>query len=223
MSESQIDNCCKELCAEFKIKDESRCKKILTSFFASKPESQPQSIVSGCSSIIKSGERKNKPCGQAVVPGTDMCKRHTPKTDQPTPTPKTKPVKEKEEEEKKKEKKPTTTKVKKGEIQQNTPVFKAIEEKRETFKVQKNKFNNFVHKETGFVFNQQTHKVFGVQNEDGTIAALSVKDIELCKDNHWDFEIPDKVITEKPTVNVRRPTVTVEDDDDDDEEEEDEQ
>ncbi len=204
MSTNQIEECCKELCAEFNIKRVDKCKSILQAFF---PQQEVKTTTEGCTSIIKSGERKNKPCGQTVVTGTNFCKRHTPKDEEKTPsTPKP----------------PAAPKGKKTEIQNNTPVLKQIEEKRESFRVQKNKFNNFVHKETNFVFNQQTHKVIGVQNDDGTIAPLSTKDIELCKDNKWEFEIPDKVRTSAPIVAKRKPTVTVMDDDDDEDDEEDE-
>ena len=210
MNAKKITDCCEKLCSSFTITNKEECTRILQSFFGEKEEEKTNitrgssGSSSGCVSILKSGTNKNKPCGKTVKPGTNYCGSHTPK-EESSVTPSTTPSVS------------VAPKTKKGgEIQTNLPIMDKIIQTRESFKVQKNKFDNFVHKETGFVFNPTTKKVIGKQNEeDGTILALSVKDIELCKENRWDFEIPTKVRTDKPEVTKRKVTVTVEDDDED--------
>lgn len=223
MTEQQIDDCCEKLCSVFSITNKKDCKSILVSFFAPSVKEDTKIVTTttvGCQSLLKSGARKNQPCGQTVKPGTTFCGTHTPKeasssTSSSTSISAPKITKEPKEPKVKKE-------VKKGEMQVNLPIIEKIMQTRETFKVQLNKFNNFVHKETNFVFNQTTKKVIGKQQEDGTILALSVKDIELCKENHWDFEIPTKVRTDQPDVVKRKVTVTVEDDEGEEESDEEE-
>ena len=45
---------------------------------------------------------------------------------------------------------------------------------------EKNEDDNFEHKETGFVIDPKTKKVFGKQNEDGEVLELTIEDIDLC-------------------------------------------
>ena len=86
----------------------------------------------------------------------------------------------------------------------------------------KNKFGNFEHVPTGFVFDNKTDEAIGKQNNDGTIQPLTLNDIELCKENNWCFRPGLKVLSNGEST-VKKPTVIVEDDDDydsqDDEEE----
>lgn len=69
----------------------------------------------------------------------------------------------------------------------------------------RNKFGNFEHTETNFVFNEKTEKVYGKQNPDGSISQLSVDDINICNKFKFSYDIPsnlqqnsaaDKVLTE---------------------------
>lgn len=54
----------------------------------------------------------------------------------------------------------------------------------------RNKFGNFEHPETGFIFHEKTEKVFGKQNPDGSIASLTVDDINICNKYKFGFDIP---------------------------------
>lgn len=71
----------------------------------------------------------------------------------------------------------------------NTTQVMSILEKLERDKIHidvlRNEFNNFEHKETGFVFNPFNKKVKGVQLEDGTIRNLTNDEIEICKDYNF--------------------------------------
>lgn len=51
----------------------------------------------------------------------------------------------------------------------------------------RNKFGNYEHGETGFLFCRDTHKVYGRQNRNGTIAKLTIKDYEKCRSLGVDF------------------------------------
>jgi len=46
--------------------------------------------------------------------------------------------------------------------------------------VKKNKFNNYEHEKTGFLFNGETRKVYGKQRNDGSVAPLTAEDAEVC-------------------------------------------
>jgi hypothetical protein len=54
----------------------------------------------------------------------------------------------------------------------------------------RNKFGNFEHPETGFIFHEKTEKVFGKQNPDGSIASLTLDDINICNKYKFGFDIP---------------------------------
>ena len=54
----------------------------------------------------------------------------------------------------------------------------------------RNKFGNFEHTDTNFVFNEKTEKVYGRQNADGTVSPLTVDDINLCNKFKFSYDIP---------------------------------
>lgn len=54
----------------------------------------------------------------------------------------------------------------------------------------RNKFGNFEHTDTNFVFNEKTEKVYGRQNADGTVSPLAVDDINLCNKFKFSYDIP---------------------------------
>jgi hypothetical protein len=202
-----------------------------------------------CTALLKSGARSNQPCGSTVVAGTTFCKRHTPKDEESTTrlvnkprTSKNDEDNEEEEEEKKveqtvvkkvkkvAEKKTESVDKKKIEKKKSTalnnegkPIFDIIEKRRSLFQVMKNKFGNYEHVPTGFVFDNKTDEAYGKQNIDGTITPLTLNDIELCKENNWSYRPGIKVLSNTENV-VKKPAVIVEDDDDynsqDDEDEE---
>jgi hypothetical protein len=55
--------------------------------------------------------------------------------------------------------------------------------------IKENKFGNHTHEETGFVFNKNK-KVYGRENPDGTIVAISKDDIDICNKYKFEFEYP---------------------------------
>jgi hypothetical protein len=59
--------------------------------------------------------------------------------------------------------------------------------------IKKNKFNNYEHMPTAFVFNKSTKTVIGKQSESGDIIELTSDDIELCNEFKFKFKIPDKL------------------------------
>lgn len=54
----------------------------------------------------------------------------------------------------------------------------------------RNKFGNFEHPDTNFVFNEKTEKVYGRQNADGTVSPLTVDDINLCNKFKFSYDVP---------------------------------
>ena len=117
----------------------------------------------------------------------------------------------------------TGVETKKAEPQVALPTPKLIS-KPEPTAIHRNKFGNFEHNETGFVFNQVTTAVFGKQNADGSISSLTVEDINLCNKYKFTYNIPSKLSgTEKVELaELDEDDVEVIEIDEDEEEEEEE-
>jgi hypothetical protein len=60
-----------------------------------------------------------------------------------------------------------------------------------TIKIVKNKYNNYCHNETKFVFDNITKRVIGVQLENGNIRCLKKDDIDTCKLYKFRYNIPE--------------------------------
>jgi hypothetical protein len=60
--------------------------------------------------------------------------------------------------------------------------------------IKRNKFQNFEHEETSFVFDKDK-KVYGKQNSDGSIDTLSKEDINLCNKYKFLYIIPNNLDT----------------------------
>jgi hypothetical protein len=220
--ESKIQDCAKQLSSTFKIKDDiSKIEDILKTFFlTSASSSTTTNNNTGCTSVIKSGERKGKPCGLQCVAGKTTCKRHST-SDEKEESKTTVKTTTKSEVKTDSKKEPATKKTISAQTKESPSVFKKIEQNIKTFNVMRNAFGNYEHKETGFIFDTtKTQTVVGKQHSDGTISPLSLNDIELCKENNWNFEIPLKLSTasEPKDKSVKRNLVTVVDDDDDEDE-----
>lgn len=56
--------------------------------------------------------------------------------------------------------------------------------------IRRNEFGNFEHKDTSFVFNQETNKVYGKQHIDGSILSLTPEDINICNKFKFNYDIP---------------------------------
>jgi hypothetical protein len=72
-------------------------------------------------------------------------------------------------------------------------IIKKLAEKIPKLEIKKNEFGNYEHKETSFVFDSKTQKVYGKQNEDGTISELSSEDINLCNKHKFSYLIPNNL------------------------------
>ena len=48
------------------------------------------------------------------------------------------------------------------------------------------------------IFDEMSKKVVGKQNNDGTMAVLTVGDIESCKEYNFEYEIPSTIPDDKP-------------------------
>ena len=93
--------------------------------------------------------------------------------------------------------------------------------------INRNKFGNFEHVETSFVFNNSTQKVYGKQLPDGKVAQLTEEDINICHKYKFTYELPinlntmnDKVDLAELDEEEEEEEVEVEIDDDEEEEEE---
>jgi len=97
--------------------------------------------------------------------------------------------------------------------------------------INRNKFGNFEHVETSFVFNNTTQKVYGKQLQDGSIGQLTEEDINICHKYKFTYELPlnlnsinDKVdVAELEEEEEEEEEVEVEIDDDEEEEVEEEE
>ena len=97
--------------------------------------------------------------------------------------------------------------------------------------IKRNKFNNFEHAETSFVFDNKEKKVYGKQNSDGSVSPLTKDDINLCNKYKFSYVIPDNLDSKNnkvddeleeldDDVNVEEEDENVEEEDEDDDLEE---
>jgi hypothetical protein len=102
----------------------------------------------------------------------------------------------------------------------SSKVIKALTKKVPEIAIRRNDHNNLEHPETGLVFNKVSQKVFGKQNDDGTVDDLTDADIELCKKFKFKFDIPENLDSKTDLTNVEVEELEVEDSDESDEESE---
>jgi hypothetical protein len=98
----------------------------------------------------------------------------------------------------------------------------AVEEKKvqeilkkpsETLRLKKNKFGNYEHQTTGFVFDPQTKEVFGRQQEE-TVSVLTLDNIETCKQLGFRYRIPETFQDDAEEEDVLMSDVEEEDEED---------
>ena len=92
----------------------------------------------------------------------------------------------------------------------------------------RNKFGNFEDPDTNFVFHEKTEKVYGKQNADGSIASLTVDDINICNKFKFGFDIPSNLQQQDDKVELlaeldEEDEIEVEVEEEEDEEEEEEE
>ena len=90
-------------------------------------------------------------------------------------------------------------------------IIKNLTSKIQSIQIKRNNFGNFEHAETKFLFNNTTKKVYGKQNDDGTVSELTTDDINICHKYKFAYDIPEN-LDKKTSLN----DVDEEDDDDDD-------
>jgi len=87
------------------------------------------------------------------------------------------------------EEKPTKKKTK-----NNVPnVLDKLLKNQKQLDLRRNIHGRYEHIETQFVFDETTEKVIGKQLEDGTVAPLKVEDIDICKQYHFSYEVPENL------------------------------
>jgi len=78
-------------------------------------------------------------------------------------------------------------------IPNKIPIVKKLIEKIPSIHLKRNKFENFEHSETSFVFNNKTQKVYGKQNSDGSVSNLTAEDIDICNKYKFSYYIPENL------------------------------
>tara|TARA_Y100001972_G_C7607993_1_gene304745 strand:+ start:63 stop:665 length:603 start_codon:yes stop_codon:yes gene_type:complete len=90
--------------------------------------------------------------------------------------------------------------------------------------IKKNKFDNYEHEQTGFVFNKTTKCVIGKQSNNGDILQLDDDDIEICKQYKFKFNIPEnldcKVVNYEDELDEEDDDEELDEEDEEDDEEE---
>lgn len=99
----------------------------------------------------------------------------------------------------------TKSEPKKTKNKKNKTNFSLIDKIREKvekniIKVSKNRFGNFTHSETNFIFDKNTKSVIGKQQKDGTVKSLTGKDIEDCKYYNFSYIVPTDLNDEESKV-----------------------
>jgi hypothetical protein len=82
--------------------------------------------------------------------------------------------------------------------------------------IKRNKYNNYEHPETSFVFNNETKIVIGKQNKNGSIEELTEDDIDKCNAFKFQFQIPMNLDKKSKLVDVK--VEELDEDEDEDEE-----
>ena len=73
------------------------------------------------------------------------------------------------------------------------PVFKKVTPKSLTVAIRRNQWGNHEHPETCLVFDKNTKKVIGKQNDNGSIDDLIQSDIDLCNKYKFEYNIPENL------------------------------
>ena len=85
-----------------------------------------------------------------------------------------------------------------------TPAVKKITSDIPSVLIRRNKFNNYEHPESGFIFDNDTKTIIGKQKIDGTIEELSHEDIEKCKYLYnFKFKLPSNLDSKSSLADVK--------------------
>ena len=72
-------------------------------------------------------------------------------------------------------------------------IIKKLLDKIPVIEIKRNSHGNYEHANTRFVINNSTKKVFGKQNDDGTISELTKDDIDQCHKYKFAYDIPENL------------------------------
>ena len=72
------------------------------------------------------------------------------------------------------------------------PVIKNIKSKIPTILIRRNKYNNYEHSDSKLLFNSDK-KVYGKQNDDGTVDGLTDEDINMCNAYKFSYIMPENL------------------------------
>jgi SAP domain len=84
---------------------------------------------------------------------------------------------------------------------QTSPVLQKLSSTLPSQVISRNQFGNFEHVGSGLVFNNNSKKVYGRQNADGSISDLTSEDIELCNKFKFQYSLPDNL--DKKTLDIK--------------------
>jgi hypothetical protein len=101
-----------------------------------------------------------------------------------------------------------------------TPVVKQLQEEVPVYKVKLNKWRNYEHQGTGLLFDRKTSEVYGRQQADGSVAALTADDILTCKKLGVSFRMPENITSNEEEKQEEEEEVELEEEEEEVEEEE---
>jgi hypothetical protein len=85
-----------------------------------------------------------------------------------------------------------------------TPVIKKVISNIPNVLIRRNKFNNYEHPESGFIFDNDTKTIIGKQKNDGSIEDLSSEDIEKCKYLYnFKYKLPSNLDAKSSLADVK--------------------
>jgi len=87
-------------------------------------------------------------------------------------------------------------------VNNTVPVVNKLLSQNKTIAIRRNKYGNYEHPETSLIFNNKTQKVIGKQNDDGTIADLTLEDIDICNQYKFIYDVPNN-LDKKANPNVK--------------------
>lgn len=161
---------------------------------AAKKKVSKEEKTNTCQYINKAGKNKGNACGVAC--SGQFCSKHTPTTqNQETET-------QDETNTQKTLKKPINEP--KTKIKPPLKIDELIESRTEHLQIDKNKWGNYQHTPTGLLYDPKSEMIYGKQLPDGSIAELSLNDIEICKSFRVGYQLPQKLgdITSEQQVLV---------------------
>jgi hypothetical protein len=180
-----------------------------------------------CQYTYVKGDKEGETCGSKVSDESDsgsFCKKHL--------------AHEKKGEEEKKAKKPvapkkpattTATGAGAGGKKKATETKEAEAESVSTlkdaapvFSVKMNKFRAYEHDSTGFLFDRKTEEVYGRQRPDGTVAPLTLDDIEKCKHLGFKYRLPERLASRDDGESEEEGEEEIVESDEEDDDEDDE-